>query len=139
MSHELTLTKEVVVVAIFVVLVIIVAVILKRRPRTLNPQYFKSKWQELQGQCASKATWSLAVIDADKLLDEALKKKHFKGKNMGERLVAAQHTLTDNDGVWFGHKLRNRLVHEQAVQLTQTAVKQALRGIRQALKDLEAL
>jgi hypothetical protein len=136
---NLTLTKEIVVVAAFIVILTVVAALLKRRPRTLNPEYFKQKWAVLQKQCADKKTWTLAVIDADKLLDEALKKRHYRGKSMGERLVAAQHDITNNDGVWFGHKLRNRLVHEQDVKLSQRAVKDALMGIRQALKDLQAL
>jgi hypothetical protein len=73
------------------------------------------------------------------LLDDALKRSHYKGKTMGERLVAAQRDITDNDGVWFGHKLRNRLVHESNVKLSKKTVKEALLGIRSALKDLGAI
>jgi hypothetical protein len=58
---------------------------------------------------------------------------------MGERLVSAQRDIKDNDGVWFGHKLRNRLVHENNVKLTERDVKDALIGIRAVLKDLGAL
>jgi hypothetical protein len=58
---------------------------------------------------------------------------------MGERLVKAQRLLTDNDGVWFGHKLRNRIEEGENVKLKETEVKDALMGIRQALKDLGAL
>lgn len=112
---------------------------LQRRPRTLKPEYFQRKWQDLQKMCADKATWPLAIINADKLLDEALRKRHFKGKSMGERLVAAQREFSSNDSVWFGHKLRNRLVHESDVKLKETDVKQALMGLRQGLKDLGAL
>jgi hypothetical protein len=82
---------------------------------------------------------ALAIIDADKLLDDALKKRHFKGKTMGERLVAAQKNLSDNDAVWFAHKLRNRLVHETNVRLKKRDVQKALSGFRQGLRDLGAL
>ena len=81
----------------------------------------------------------LAVIDADKLLDEALKKRSYKGKTVGERLVSAQRDLSDNDSVWYAHKLRNRLVHEPTVRLRKTEAKNALAGFRQGLKDLGAL
>lgn len=111
----------------------------RRRPVKLNVQYFQDKWAVLQKQCADKATWPLAVIDADKLLDEALKKHRYKGKTMGERLMTAQHDIKDNDGVWYGHKLRNRLVHENGIKLREREVKNALLGIRAALKDLGAL
>lgn len=110
-----------------------------KRPKALDQDYFAERWKSLQKQCADKTTWPLAVIDADKLLDEALKRRKYGGKTMGERLVKAQRDLSDNDKTWFGHKLRNKLVHEQDYKLTQKDVKQALIGIRQALKDLGAL
>src|SRR5690242_9631179 len=84
-----------------------------RRPRKdLDRQYFQKRWKELQKMCAKQDTWPVAIIQADSLLDEALKRRKFKGKTMGERLVSAQKTLSQNDVVWFGHKLRNQLVHE---------------------------
>ncbi len=135
----MNLTREIIAVVILILIIGIIFAVLQRRPRTLNVDYFKKRWQELQKLCSDRKTWSLAVIDADKLLDEALKKAHFKGKTMGERLVSAQHTLTNNDSVWFGHKLRNSLVHETDVKLRQKDVRAALVGFRQALKDLRAL
>jgi hypothetical protein len=123
---------------VLLVLVVFGAGAAKRRPKTLNTTYFQTKWHEAQSFCKDKTSWPLAVINADKLLDEALKKRRFKGKTMGERMVAAQRELSDNDGVWFAHKLRNRLVHEADVKLKEADVKKALIGIRQALKDLGA-
>jgi hypothetical protein len=108
-------------------------------PNKLNQEYYQSKWSELLARVKTSDGMSLAVIDADKLLDDALKKRHFRGKTMGERLVAAQRTLTDNDAVWYAHKLRNRLVHEQNVRLKKRDVQKALAGFRQALRDLGAL
>ncbi len=110
----------------------------KRRPKDLNTAYFQTKWHEAQTFCKNKSSWPLAIINADKLLDEALKKRKFKGKTMGERMVAAQRDISDNDGVWFAHKLRNRLVHEVDVKLKEADIKKALVGVRQALKDLGA-
>lgn len=114
--------------------------LLKRRTRKeLNVEYFQMRWKDLQGLCRDKQTWPLAIIDADKLVDEALRKSHLKGKTMGERLVAAQRMLSNNDSIWFAHKLRNKLVHEQYTNLKEADVKSALIGFRQALKDLGAL
>src|SRR5262245_13452767 len=100
--------------------------LLRRRPRHLNQAYYQERWQELQKLCKDQATWPLAVIDADKLLDDALRRSKYRGKTMGERLVAAQRDITNNDEVWFGHKLRNRLVHESNVKLNEQNVKEAL-------------
>ena len=125
--------------ALILLLVFGTSFLLKRRPKRLNQEYYIERWQLLQKQLKDKSTWPLAIIDADKLLDDALKRSHYKGKTMGERLVAAQHEITDNDAVWFGHKLRNQLVHEDGVKLTQRTVKDALLGFRGALKDLGAV
>lgn len=114
-------------------------VTLRRRPRQLKTDRFQDKWRDMQKLCASKETWSKAIIEADNLLDEALKKKRFAGKSMGERLTKAQRLLTDNEGVWFGHKLRSKLEADPAMTPKESEVKQALMGIRQALKDLGAL
>jgi len=123
---------------IVLALVAVGAGFVKRKPKDLQGAYFQQKWQELQAFCKDKNTWPLAIINADKLLDEGLKKRRFKGKTMGERMVAAQRDFSDNDGVWYAHKLRNRLVHETDVKLKEADVKKALIGIRQGLKDLGA-
>lgn len=129
-----------VIAIIFGILVLIVVGRLSRRfIRPLNRGYFEQSWQMLLTRVKTPEGMMLAVIDADKLLDEALKKKGYKGKSMGERLVAAQRDLSNNDGVWFAHKLRNRLVHEPHVRLRKNEAKTALAGIKQGLVDLGAL
>jgi hypothetical protein len=129
------------VAAIVIILLLVVGsgYLLRRKPKHLNQAYYQDRWQTLQRLCKDKSTWPLAVIDADKLLDDALKRSRYRGKTMGERLVSAQRDIKDNDDVWFAHKLRNRIVHEESVKLTERMVKDALLGIRGALKDLGAL
>jgi hypothetical protein len=117
----------------------LISFIAKRPQKDLDRSYFQAKWRDLQKLCAKKETWPMAIIQADNLLDEALRKRKFKGKTMGERMVAAQRTIIDNDAMWTGHKLRNKLVHEVDVPLTEKEVKNALIGLRGALKDLGAL
>lgn len=134
--------RTLVTIILLVMLIALMGLIirLRIRPRIrLNKAKFQSNWQEVQRLCNGKDTWPLAVINADKLVDQALKGCHIKGKTMGERLVSAQRRLSDNDSIWFGHKLRNRVVHEEMKALKQRDVQMALRGFRQALKDLGAL
>jgi hypothetical protein len=127
---------------ILIVIIIVATFYIVRRlrqPKPLDKPYFQRRWRKLQKQCSDKQMWPAAVIEADTLLDEALKKKRFNGKNMGERLVKAQRLLTNNDKVWFSHKLRTKLEDEPKAKLQEKAVKDALLGTRQALKDLGAL
>jgi hypothetical protein len=109
------------------------------RRKNLKPEKFIPRWKQLQKMLCNKNQWNEAIITADKLLDEALKKLHYKGKTTGERMVAAHTLFTDIDGVWFGHKLCNRLKSEEPPTLKEKDVKNALMGIGQALKDVGAL
>ncbi|MGC1176929.1 MAG: hypothetical protein WA843_02565 [Candidatus Saccharimonadales bacterium] len=135
-------TSMIIIVAAAAVLLLVVSLVpflIRRHSPKLNTAYFEKRWKELQSNCATRKTWPLAVIDADNLLNEALKKRHYKGKTTGERLVAAQHDLSDNNSVWYGHKLRNRIVHEDVRKMKKQDVLNALSGFRQALRDLGAL
>jgi hypothetical protein len=129
----------IIIIAGIIFLVVGVADRMRRRSKGLNTAQFTERWHELQKNCATRKTWPLAIIDADNLLDQALKGRRFKGKTTGERLVAAQHELTANNLVWFGHKLRNRIVHEDVRKLKKADMLEALSGFRQALRDLGAL
>lgn len=119
--------------------VLVAPIIYLRKPKKLEPKYYVVKWRELQKSCADKKTWSDAVIAADLLLDSALKKRRYKGKTVGARLMAAQHELTDNDGIWAAHNVAKKAVATPKAKLTKTEVKESLESYQQALLDLGAL
>ncbi len=135
----MTVVFLVIVIIFGIVLLLVLSRLGRRFARPLNRNYFETRWRELLEIVKTPEGMMLAIINADKLLDEALKKKGYKGKSMGERLVAAQRDLSNNDGVWFAHKLRNRLVHEPEFRLRKNDAKNALAGIKQGLKDLGAI
>lgn len=115
--------------------------LIPRRRRKLNVGKYTERWKNLQHNCASRKTWPLAIVEADNLLNDVLKKSHFKGKTTGERLVAAQRVLSSNDTVWLGHKLRKHM-EEANIDVRKLKKKDmvvALAGFRQALRDLGAL
>lgn len=115
--------------------------IFRRRPRKLKTDKLQVRWVELQKLCSTRKTWPQAVMEADELLADVLKQRRYKGKTTGERLVAAQHELSDNESVWFGHKLCQKL-SEATIDvrtLKKRDIVTALAGFRQALRDLGAL
>lgn len=130
------------IVGILVGLIIIIVVGLlthKKRPRRVKTNQYVAQWKEIQKLCPDKASWAQAITEADDMLDDVLKKKRLKGGSMGERLVEAQKLLTDNDSVWYAHKLRKKIDENPDLKLKKNDVKDALVGIRLALKDLGAL
>jgi len=107
-----------------------------RRRSGLDPKYYRDKWTKIeQVQKMGEAGWQVAIIQADKLLDQALKERGFSGETMGDRLKSSH----AGDKVWAAHKIRNRIAHETDVRLNAIMVNQALRGFKQGLKNVGAL
>ena len=128
----------VVIIVIGVGLMIIIA-LTRKGPVGLNREQFRSKWLTIEGSVSDDPnTHQLAVLNADKLLDSALKARGFKGETMGERLKSARAAFKNNNAVWAAHKLRNQIAHEEVVVKKQTIL-QALSAFKRALKDIGAL
>lgn len=131
-------------IALAVILLVAVALFagiggLNKKRSGLDHAYFESQWKNIESLKANGgAGWQLAIMEADKLLDHALKARGVSGQTMGDRLKTARGSFMNNNAVWQAHKLRNRLAHEQNVPLNAITVDQALRGFKAALKDLGA-
>lgn len=83
------------------------------------------------------SSYRLAVIEADKILDNLLKKNGYVGEDMGERLKQITPTQLSNiDEVWQAHRVRNRIVHESDFKLTHPHAKRAIEIYQKALEDL---
>src|SRR5262245_49970858 len=96
-----------------------------RRPPKLKQTYFEAAWKDLQKLLRNPERWDVALLDADKLFDIALKKNRYRGASMGERMVKAQKKFTDNDGAWFAHKLRKEVEANPEFVLKEDDLKKA--------------
>jgi len=99
-------------------------------------------WQSVLDKMekGDEANYKLAVIEADKIFDNLLKRIGYQGDDMGERLkqiTSAQ--LANIDEIWHAHKVRNRLVHEENFQLKEYEAKRVIEIYKRALDDLEAI
>jgi hypothetical protein len=83
-----------------------------------------------------------AVLEADKLLDQALRQSGLPGATMGDRLKAARPRFAADraayDRLWRAHKLRNALAHEVGFDLVPSQAREALRDFESALRTLGA-
>ena len=128
---------------IFLTIIVIAGLVLlvglgqfTRRRSGLDIKYYRDRWVKIeQVQKLGEPGWQVAIIQADKLLDHALKARGFAGETMGDRLRSAH----AGDKVWAAHKIRNRIAHESDVRLNTVVVNQALRGFKQGLKNVGAL
>jgi hypothetical protein len=59
--------------------------------------------------------WKLAIIEADIILDDILKKQGYAGNSLGERLKSiAPSQLESLQDAWEAHKVRNNIAHQGA-------------------------
>jgi len=99
-------------------------------------------WQTVLDKLNSpnEADFKMAVIEADKIFDNLLKKNGYQGEDMGGRLKqVTQDQLPNIDEVWEAHKMRNRLVHEPDFQLRQHEAQKMIEIYQKAIENLEPL
>ena len=121
------------------ILFILLIVVTLKFARRLRGDHFTRKWKSLQKKLPNRQGWRQAVVEADDLLDDALRKNKIKGKTTGERMVNAQKMFSDNDGVWYGHKLRRKIDKNPGYVPKKHEMKKALLGLRIGLKDIGAM
>lgn len=84
-----------------------------------------------------ESEWKLSIIEADKFVDDALKKRGFPGESMGERLMMiSPDDLQSLQDLWDAHKLRNILVHEVNYRVKHEQVLGAIHAFERVLKEL---
>lgn len=76
-----------------------------------------------------------AVMEADKLVDRALKLKGFQGDSFADRLRDAERSVDRNvyQNIWQGHKVRNRIAHESesiSIAELKSAIDKLLKYVR---------
>jgi len=130
-------------IAIFLVAVVgvVYLVFTRKSSPKLNVEKYQTKWLAVENSVSrnNSASWQLAIFNADKLVDLALKERRFAGQTMGERMKSAEKVWSNANHIWGAHKIRNRLAHETDVHLTYETTLRALTAFKQALKDLGAI
>ena len=135
-------------VVTFIIAIIIVAVLVfvailltGKRGYHFNIEAYQSRFLAIENKLKqdNPATFAIAVIEGDKLLDKALVEMGTPGKTMGDRLKRAGGRFSNINAVWRAHKLRNAIAHESDFEISYKQAQNALIIYRQALKDLGAI
>lgn len=113
----------------------------KNSPRTLDQDKYRSRWMAIESRLKrdDENSYTVCILEADKLLDRSLRDRGISGKTMAERMKQCQGKWTNGNGVWAAHKLRNRIAHETDVKVDYDRARQALIAFKQGLKDMGAI
>jgi len=102
----------------------------------------KRKWRTIQKRLKGnlESEHKLAVIEADSMLEKALKQAGFPGETLGERLEkVTPDTLPNLSEVLEAHKIRNNVVHDPNYKLSLSDAKWVLIVLEKALRNLGVL
>lgn len=126
-----------VVVAIFIAVVVLT----RRSGDALDVEKYQSRWLAIENSLDKTqiSTYQMAIFEADKLLDLALRERGVRGETMGERMKSARDLWSNANHIWGAHKVRNKLAHETNVRLSREIALRVLTAYKQALKDLGAI
>lgn len=107
----------------------------------MSRQEVTQRWTEIRAVSGQNGQMGMkmALMEADKLLDSALKSIMMPGDTLGERLKSACYKYPKLKEVWWAHKLRNQLVHEHDFKLSERETRRALDEFERALKTLNIL
>lgn len=134
------MSVELLTIAIGGFLILCLVTYASKKRSKLDRAYFKKRWQKISDTYKVEDTGPMmAVIEADKLFDQALKNAGYSGNTTNERLKSAKKSIRSIESVWGAHKLRNKLVHETDIKLKKNDAKDALKAFYRALREMGAL
>jgi hypothetical protein len=110
--------------------------------KTFEAVGFVKKWEKIRERLEKgwEPEAKLALIEADQLLDDLLKRMGYAGEGIGERLKQIDSGVLPNvDQIWEAHKIRNNLVHDPDYKLSLGRARRAIAIYEQAFKHFEAI
>ena len=107
-------------------------------------QKLRDRWLQIEQNRAlgKPSTMKIAILDADKVLGDALAIIYPRGANMFERMKLAKDKVPekrDYDDLWYAHKVRNVIAHEASYDLPTFEAGNVLDKYRKSLQQLGAL
>jgi len=89
-------------------------------------------------ETGKEADYKLAVIEADGLLNDILKKMGYKGETMAKILEQLDATILPNiEQIWKVHKIRNNVVHDPDYELSLEQARKILGIYEKTFRTLE--
>ncbi len=124
------------------VLVLLAVTMTGKRGHTFDKEEYQVDFLRIEQslQKDNEASYSMTIIEGDKILDRALMEMGVQGRTMGDRLKRIDKSkFTQVNAVWHAHKLRNQIAHEHDFKPDYRQAAHALETYKQALKDLGAI
>lgn len=108
---------------------------------TRKEKVARRDWNRLvkKAGAATEESAGLLIIEADAILDNALKSFGIVGSDMGGRMKAIAPTLQTSDLMWQSHKLRNDIAHTPNMTITKRRAIGVLADYEKVLSELDVI
>ncbi len=97
----------------------------------------RAKWEKTRAKLKSKneSDYKVAIIEADNIIDDLIKRMGYAGENFGERLGNITPGQIENiEDLKKAHEIRNRIIHDERFVLTKEEAKKTLGYFEEFLK-----
>ena len=102
----------------------------------------EKEWRKIKARLDTEleSENKLAIIEADKIMDDVLSQMGFEGTNLSDRLEKLSADYLPNiEEVREVRKIRNNIIHDPTYKLSAEETKKVLLVYEKALTDLHAL
>lgn len=89
----------------------------------------RAKWTKVKMKFKSKneSDYKVAIIEADKIVDDLITRMNYAGENMAERLDNITPGQIENiEDLRRAHDIRNRIIHDESFVLTKEEAEKTL-------------
>ncbi|MDR3583037.1 MAG: hypothetical protein P4L62_01620 [Candidatus Pacebacteria bacterium] len=100
------------------------------------------RWSKISEKMKSdsESAWKVAIIEADNIIDDLIKRMRYPGENMSERLAGINPGQVENiEELRHAHEVRNRIIHEDDLKLTRELADETMAAYENFLKYFEVL
>jgi len=102
----------------------------------------RKKWRKIREGIGSaeEANWKIAIISADEIIDDLIRRMGYAGENMGERLAEINPGQIENiEELKKAHEVRNQIIHDEAFELSKEQAEETIGYFENFLKYFDVL
>lgn len=101
------------------------------------------KWEHIVELINSNnaSDWRLAVIEADVMLEDVMRRAGYHGDTLGDMLKSVERSdMPSIDSAWKAHKVRNAIAHEgQDYPFNEREAKQAIAHFEEVFREFKVI
>lgn len=108
----------------------------------VSKKKIQKQWDDIESRLKSDNDQQdkLAILEADKLVDQILFDIGYKGSNMKERLESADsNQIEELDLLVEAHEIRNKIINDSKFYLSKDEVRRVMNIYREFLENLEII